>query len=348
MEFSIRRILILKPKTHMKKQTISYKDAGVDTEKAAELVGDIGVMRSRTETKHKLMQSFGLFAASFDLSPWKQPVILVACDGVGTKIQLLLKYDMPEIAGVDLVGMNVNDVLTSNAMPVLFLDYIGIHNIDEAPIARVIDGLTQALADCDCVLAGGETAEMPGLVHRDIVELSGFVVGVAEKPDLLNPDEIEVGDVVLGIPSNGVHANGFSLVRKLIENDPELIPEELIPDLLAPTRIYYPEVKAMQEAGIRPRGMAHITGGGIRENFARILNGKGAELSLPEWKNPAARRLVDAIRLEDAIHTFNMGIGWMIVVKPSDVNAVREVLPEAVRLGTITADETIDVKVPWA
>jgi phosphoribosylformylglycinamidine cyclo-ligase len=332
----------------MKKQSISYKDAGVDTERAAEMVQDIGVMRARTETKHRLMQSFGLSAASFDLSPWSEPVILVACDGVGTKIELLLKHDLPEIAGVDLVGMNVNDVLTSNAMPVLFLDYVGINNIASAPIGRMIDGLTQALADCDCVLAGGETAEMPGLVHEDILELSGFVVGVAEKSDLLDPNEIEVGDVVLGIPSNGIHANGFSLVRKLMENDPELIPDELIPDLLAPTRIYYPEVKAMQDAGIRPRGMAHITGGGIRENFARILNGKGADLTLPEWKNPAARRLVDTIPLENAIHAFNMGIGWMIVVSPDQAAAVEALLPEAHRLGTITADENIDVKVPWA
>jgi len=332
----------------MKKQNLSYKDAGVDTEKAAELVGNIGSMRNRTETKHKLMQSFGLFAASFDLSPWKNPVILVACDGVGTKIQLLMKHDMPEIAGVDLVGMNVNDVLTSNAMPVLFLDYVGIHNIEQAPIGRMIDGLTQALADCDCVLAGGETAEMPGLVHENLLELSGFVVGVAEKSDLLDPNEIEVGDIVLGIPSNGIHANGFSLVRKLMENDPELIPDEWIPDLLAPTRIYYPEVKAMQDAGIRPRGMAHITGGGIKENFARILNGKGADLLLPEWKNPAARRLVDAIPLENAIHAFNMGIGWMIVLSPEQAADVQALLPEAVRMGCITEDENIDVKVPWA
>jgi phosphoribosylformylglycinamidine cyclo-ligase len=332
----------------MKKQHLSYKDAGVDTEKAAEMVGDIGLMRETTEGKHKLMQAFGLFAASFDLSPWKQPVILVACDGVGTKIQLLLKHDMPETAGVDLVGMNVNDVLTSNALPVLFLDYIGIHNLDEAPIPRIIKGLTDALSACDCVLAGGETAEMPGLVHRDIVELSGFVVGVAEKPDLLTPEDIEVGDVVLGIPSNGVHANGFSLVRKLMENDPELIPDELIPDLLAPTRIYYPEVQALREGGLRPRGMAHITGGGIRENFARILNGKGAQLTLPEWTNPAARRLVDAIRLEDAIHTFNMGIGWMIVVSPEQADEAKRLLPEAVELGTITEGPDIQVEVPWA
>jgi len=332
----------------MKKQSLSYKDAGVDTVRAAELVGDIGQLRTRTETKHRLMQSFGLFAASFDLSPWKQPVILVACDGVGTKIELLLKHDLPEIAGVDLVGMNVNDVLTSNANPVLFLDYLGIHNIDQAPVTRIIDGLTKALADCDCVLAGGETAEMPGLVHPEIVELSGFVVGVAEKPDLLNPAEIQVGDPVFGIPSNGVHANGFSLVRKLMERDPELIPDDLIPDLLAPTRVYYPEVTALQRAGLRPRGMAHITGGGIRENFARILDGKGAELTLPEWKNPAARRLVDAIQLEDAIHTFNMGIGWMIVVDPAREADLRDILPEAVKLGTVTADTAIHIEVPRA
>lgn len=333
----------------MKKQNLSYKDAGVDTEKADEIVEGIGLLRTRTETKHKLMQSFGLFAASFDLSPWKRPVIQVACDGVGTKIELLMKHDMPEIAGVDLVGMNVNDVLTSNALPVLFLDYVGINNVSQAPIARMIDGLTQALADCDCILAGGETAEMPGLVHENILELSGFVVGVAEKEEILDPAEIAAGDAILGIPSNGVHANGFSLVRKLMANDPDLIPDELIPDLLAPTRIYYPEVMALRNAGIRPQGMAHITGGGIRGNFCRILGkGLGADITLPEWKNPAARRIVEAIQLEDALHAFNMGIGWMIVLKPEDLQAAREALPEAEVLGTVTNTGTIDVKVPWA
>lgn len=332
----------------MKKQSISYKDAGVDTEKAAEMVGDIGKLRLKTEGRHKLMQAFGLFAASFDLSPWREPVLQVACDGVGSKIQLLLRHDLPETAGVDLVAMNVNDVLTSNAMPVLFLDYIGIHSLEGAPIPRILKGLTDALADCDCVLAGGETAEMPGLVHEDIVELSGFVVGVAEKPDLLTPRDIAVGDVVLGIPSNGVHANGFSLVRKLMANDPGLIPDDLIPDLLAPTRIYYPEVKALRDGGLRPRGMAHITGGGIRENFARILDGKGADLTLPEWNNPAARRLVDAIRLEDAIHTFNMGIGWMIVVAPAQADEAKSLLPEAVDLGRVTGGPDIRVEAPWA
>jgi phosphoribosylformylglycinamidine cyclo-ligase len=333
----------------MKKQNLSYKDAGVDTEKADELVDDIAILRTRTETKHKLMQSFGLFAASFDLSPWKKPVILVSCDGVGTKIELLMKHDMPEVAGMDLVGMNVNDVLTSNALPVLFLDYVGIHNVSEAPIARMIDGLTRALADCDCILAGGETAEMPGLVHENILELSGFVVGVAEKDEILDPKEVQVGDAILGIPSNGIHANGFSLVRKLMANDPDLIPDALIPDLLAPTRVYYPEVMALRNAGIRPHGMAHITGGGIRGNFCRILgDGMGADLVLPVWKNPAARRIVSAIDLENAIHAFNMGIGWMIVVAPGDLAAARAALPEAALLGHVTDNGRIDVKVPWA
>ncbi len=332
----------------MKRQNLSYKDAGVDTEKADELVEDIASMRLRTETRHKLMETFGLFAASFDLSPWKHPVIQVACDGVGTKIKLLLEHDLPENAGVDLVGMNVNDVLTSNALPVLFLDYIGINRIEGAPLPRILDGLTKSLADCDCVLAGGETAEMPGLVHEDLVELSGFVVGVAEKEELLNPADIQPGDPILGIPSSGVHANGFSLVRKLIENDPELIPEELIPDLLAPTRVYYPEVMAMRNAGIRPRGMAHITGGGIRGNFSRILNGKGANLSLPAWGNPAAKRLVDAINLEDALHAFNMGIGWMIVVAPEDLEAAQAALPEALLLGEVTEEGPIDIEVASA
>ena len=151
----------------------TYKGAGVDIEEAAALVGDIGELRQSTEAKRSLMQSFGLFAASYDLSDYKEPVIVTGCDGVGTKIELLLEHDQLEIAGKDLVAMNVNDILTTGGDPLMFLDYIGIGAIDKSKIKRLIGGMAEHLASCDCILAGGETAEMPGIVPDGVVELSG-------------------------------------------------------------------------------------------------------------------------------------------------------------------------------
>ena len=316
----------------------TYKDAGVDTEKAAELVGDIAKLRSKTEGKRQLFQAFGLFAAGFDMSGYKEPVIFTACDGVGTKIKLLLEYDLPEAAGIDLVAMNVNDILTANALPLMFLDYIGIAKLDEQLISRLIDGMTDALAGCDCLLAGGETAEMPGLVEPGIVELSGFCVGAAEKSELLDPRTIEDGDIVLASPSQGFHANGWSLIRKILEQNADSFSDEDIVSLLAPTRIHYNEVMALRDAGIRVRAMAHITGGGIRENFPRILGERGAKLTLPAWENEPAQKVLSFIEKDEAIHAFNMGVSWLMVVHPEDAEKAIEALDDSFAVGEIGGD----------
>jgi len=328
-----------------KNDSISYKDAGVDTEKALAMVGDFAAISRKTTGKRSLMQSFGMFASSFDLSGYRAPVVLTSCDGVGTKIRPLLEYNLPEIAGVDLVAMSVNDILTANALPIMFLDYIGIHRLDEVLVRRLVDGMADALAGCDCILAGGETAEMPGLVHEDIVELSGFVVGVAEKEELLDPSTIQPGDVVYGVASSGFHSNGWSLVRRILEKHPGLIAPEEMPELLAGTRIYYPEVMALRTAGLRPRGMAHITGGGIREKFGRILGDLGADLVLPAWQNPLCARVISTISQEDAIHAFNMGFGWYVVVAPDQCEALESALPHAVQLGQVTHGPDIHIRI---
>lgn len=322
---------------------LTYKDAGVDTERAAALVGDIGELRKQTEGSRKLFSAFGLFAAGYDLSDYNNPVILAACDGVGTKIELLLKHDQLEIAGVDLVGMNVNDILTANAMPLMFLDYIGVAQLDETKIKRLIAGMSGALAECDCILAGGETAEMPGVVPDGTIELSGFCVGAAEKEDLLDPSTIQPGDAIIGVPSNGIHANGFSLVRKLLETV-SLSDDEMI-ELLAPTRIYYEQVKALQDAAITPRAMAHITGGGIRENLARVLGDLGAEIRLPEWENPVVQKLLAEITEETALHTFNMGVGYMIIVPEDVAHTALSVAPGTYQIGRVRAEPGIEIQI---
>ena len=326
-----------------KKKSISYQDAGVDTEKALEMVGGYAALGRRTMAKRKLLQSFGSFASSMELKGYKNPVILTSCDGVGTKIKLLLEHDLPEYAGVDLVAMSVNDVLTANALPVMFLDYLGIPKINEKLIMRLVGGMAGALADCDCILAGGETAEMPGLVHDDIVEMSGFVVGAAEKEELLDCATIRPGDLVYGVASAGFHSNGWSLVRKILERNPKLVAKKEMKELLAPTRIYYPEVMALRKAKLRPRGMAHITGGGIHEKFGRILGKKGADLTLPAWPSELCLRVCAEIDLDDAIHAFNMGVGWMIVIAPADEKKLRKALPHAFPLGRITKGPGIKI-----
>lgn len=314
----------------------TYKEAGVDIAEGDAVVEEIARIRAASHVRRKLMQGFGSFAAAYDLSGYREPVMLTTCDGVGTKLELLLAHDLPETAGRDLVAMSVNDILTANARPVMFLDYIAMARLDRGLIARIIAGMVAALDECDCLLAGGETAEMPGLLGEGQVELSGFCVGAAEKPDLLDPGSVRTGDAIVGIPSAGFHANGWSLLRRLLAADPGRYSDTEVTALLAPTRIYHREVVALADASIRPRAMAHITGGGIPGNLPRALGGRGAQLRVPRWADPLANRLLESIPDEEAYATFNMGFGWILVVDPEDMDALGNALPEAVGLGTVT------------
>ncbi len=320
--------------------SLTYKDAGVNLNAARELVNDIARLRRRTEGNRKLYEAFGGFASAFDLSGYREPVILTTCDGVGTKIQPLLKYDLVETAGIDLVAMNVNDILTSGAHPILFLDYIGIGRMDRELIGRLITGMTTALESCHCILAGGETAEMPDLVEPGLVELSGFCVGAAEKSALCQASGVRVGDAVIGLPSNGFHSNGWSLIRKIFQRYPAEFDENIQRKLLAPTRIYFDEVEQLNKANIPIKSMAHITGGGIPENLERALGGKGASLKLPPWEDDAVRRVLSHVEPEEALSAFNMGIGWIMVFDPAEADRALACLPHAMRLGEV-AEGTI-------
>jgi phosphoribosylformylglycinamidine cyclo-ligase len=323
----------------------TYKSAGVDIKEAASLVGDIGELRRSTEGKRSLMGAFGLFAASYDLSDYKEPVLLTGCDGVGTKLELLLEHDQLEIAGKDLVAMNVNDILTAGGDPLLFLDYIGIGSIDKTKIKRLISGMAEHLASCDCILAGGETAEMPGIVPDGIIELSGFCVGAAEKKDLVDPTRIAIGDKLVAYPSDGFHANGWSLIRKILKANPGLIEDSEWIDFLAPTRLYHDVVAGLRERKIDIKAMAHITGGGLPENLERLLGEKGADITIPRWNLGAVGKVLAFVEDAEAVNTFNMGWGWVVIVPAAQADEAADFHKGARIIGEIDGSGSVSVKV---
>jgi phosphoribosylformylglycinamidine cyclo-ligase len=325
---------------------LTYQQAGVDTRRAASLVGDIKGHVKRTQQNRKLLGAFGLFAACYDLSDYDQPVIVTGCDGVGTKLELLLEHDMLETAGKDLVAMSVNDILTTGGDPLLFLDYIGIAALDEDKITRVIGGMADYLEACNCILAGGETAEMPGIVPADVLELSGFCIGCAEKKDLIDPTTIAIGDILIGYPSNSIHANGWSLVRRALkEIAPGVVTQEELSAWLEPTRLYDDVVNDLKKSGVKPKAMAHITGGGLPENLERLFVGMGADLEIPEWKLPGIEKLLEHVDAEDRFHTFNMGIGWVVIVDSAHVETALKAGPGGHILGQMRDGEGVHVKV---
>lgn len=322
---------------------LTYQQAGVDTRKAAALVQDIKTHVQRTQRTRKLWGAFGLFAACYDLSSYKEPVMVTGCDGVGTKLELLLEYDLLETAGKDLVAMSVNDILTTGGDPLLFLDYIGINALDEAKITRLISGMADYLEACDCILAGGETAEMPGIVPPDVIELSGFCIGCAEKPDLIDPTTIAVGDVLIGYASDSIHANGWSLVRRVLREFRDVATEEEIAAWLKPTRLYHDVTRDLKAAGVKPKAMSHITGGGLPENLERLFRGMGADLEIPPWELPGIQKLLAHVDAENKFHTFNMGIGWVAIVAEADVPAALKAGDGGVVLGLMVPEEGVRV-----
>lgn len=325
----------------------TYKRAGVDIREAASLVGDIGQLVKRTQKRRQLAGAFGLFAAAYDLSAYKHPVIVTGCDGVGTKIELLLKHDQLEAAGKDLVAMNVNDILTTGADPLLFLDYVGIGRLEKDKITRCIAGMVEYLESCGCILAGGETAEMPGMVPEGVIELSGFAIGAAEKEHLIDPTTIQCGDILVGFPSAGFHANGFSLVRRVIDAEKVQLSDEEYCTLLLPTRLYHLEAEALRKNVPSLRAMSHVTGGGLPENLGRLLifGNHGAHLKVPFWNNPVVQKILVHVDPKDAFDTFNMGFGWVAIVAAEDVDKALACGQGGVILGTIDGSGEVTVEI---
>ena len=307
---------------------LSYRDAGVDLDAARRHTEAISAMVAGGQTG---------FAAAHPIPPGMREPMLVTCtDGIGTKLLLAQELGRVEGLGQDLVAMCVNDLACTGARPLVFLDYLAVGRLDTEQAAVLVRSIADACAAVGYALAGGETAEMPGLYAPGHFDLAGFACGVVERSEMLGPHRVREGDAIVGIPSSGLHSNGYSLVRALIAAgalaaDPDL--------LLAPTRLYTRDIEALVAAGVAVRAAAHITGGGLPENLPRALpEGMGATLSPGSWEpGPAMRAVLDTGRVADdeAWATFNMGLGMCVIVAPGDVDAALATVAGARRVGRV-------------
>ena len=334
---------------------LTYQDAGVNIDAGNELVRRIAPAVARTH-RPEMLSGLGGFAALATMpTGYREPVLVTCTDGVGTKLRLAIDYDRHDGVGQDLVAMCVNDLLVTGAEPFLFLDYYATGALDLPVAEQVIAGIARACELAGCGLAGGETAEMPGFHQPGDYELAGFCVGVVEREEIVGQEGkagIGPGDVLLGLPSSGLHSNGYSLVRRIVADRGMAMDDALIDDLLAPTRIYVKSVlPVVRRAPGRVKGMSHITGGGLVDNLPRMFAPHlAAHIDLDTWPRPTLFPLLQqAGNIEDMemLRTFNNGIGFVLCTSPEDAEALREELTEAGEsVYTIGRMATRDEQVP--
>lgn len=324
----------------MDKPGWDYKRAGVDIEAANTSVKMIKKWVSMTR-RPEVINDIGAFAGFFalDMAKYQEPVLVSGTDGVGTKLRIAQQMGVHDTVGIDLVAMCVNDILVHGAEPLFFLDYIGVGRLKPAVIEMLVKGVSLGCIQAGCALIGGETAEMPGFYSEDEYDLAGFAVGVAEKSGLIRGNRIRKGDVLVGLPSSGLHSNGFSLARKVLLEHAAIplqkyvdeLQEPLGEALLRPTRIYVKPILELLRT-VDVHGMAHITGGGIMENLARILPaGLGAGVSVRSIATPPIFNLIAELGRVDRtemFRTFNMGIGFILVVPAQNLEEVAAILRE--------------------
>jgi len=313
---------------------LTYREAGVDIDAGDELVDDIKAIVKPT-LRPEVMGGIGGFGALVRIpAKYRTPILVSGTDGVGTKLKLAIEARRYDGLGVDLVAMCVNDILVSGAEPLFFLDYYATGTLDTRVAAAVIRGIAEGCRQSGCALVGGETAEMPGLYAKGDFDLAGFAVGVVEETAIIDGSRLAPGDVLLGLPSSGPHANGYSLIRKIVARGRHTLGQRLgrgtlAEALLAPTRIY---VKPVLEliAGVPVKGMAHITGGGITENLPRICpKGCGAAVDPGSWPRPAVFKWLQdegAVAEAEMRRTFNCGVGFVVAVARADAARAQEQL----------------------
>ncbi|HEC2172773.1 phosphoribosylformylglycinamidine cyclo-ligase [Staphylococcus delphini] len=317
----------------------SYKKAGVDIEAGYEAVKRMSSHVERTMRK-EVLGGLGGFGATFDLSQlnMKAPVLVSGTDGVGTKLKLAIDYDKHDTIGIDAVAMCVNDILTTGAEPLYFLDYIATHKVVPEIIEQIVKGISDGCVETNTALIGGETAEMGEMYHEGEYDVAGFAVGAVEKDEYIDGSKVEKGDVIIGLASNGIHSNGYSLVRRLVAesgidvNDTFEGEQSFLDVLLTPTALYVSPVLAVKK-DVQIKAMTHITGGGFYENIPRALpEGKTAVVNTASFPTPAIFNWLQAqgnIDTDEMYHIFNMGIGFTLVVAPEDEAAVHEILKNA-------------------
>ncbi|MEO7652422.1 MAG: phosphoribosylformylglycinamidine cyclo-ligase [Bryobacteraceae bacterium] len=315
---------------------IRYQDAGVNIDEADRAVSSIKKLARQTFTRG-VLTDIGSFGASFALNGWKKPVLISSADGVGTKLKVAFLTGRHDTVGEDLVNHCVNDIAVQGATPLFFLDYFAVGKLDAQVAASVVSGIARGCTKNGCALIGGETAEMPGLYSADEYDLAGFIVGAAEKPKLLTGRTIKAGDTLIGLPSTGLHTNGYSLARKLLLEVAGYGPNTFLPELdctvgeelLKVHRSYLRPLQKLAAAGLL-KGAAHITGGGITDNTPRMLPaGLGAAIDIESWEIPPVfevLRLLGDIPADDFRRTFNLGVGMIVAVAAKDAPRAQQIL----------------------
>ncbi len=306
---------------------MSYKTSGVDIQKANAFIQAIDSLVSATHSGAVLKQKGGFGSLfSFDAGAYRFPVLVSSADGVGTKLMIASLAGLHDTVGVDLVAMNVNDVVCSGARPLFFLDYIACGRLDPAVLKKVMAGIARGCRSAGCSLIGGETAEMAGMYKGKDYDLAGFVVGVVERGNLIDGRTIQAGDVLIGLGSNGLHSNGFSLVRKVFSEKEQKRHAE---ELLKPTRIYVkPVLRAVEKFAVK--GIAHMTGGSFYEKLTKIIpSGCCALIRRGSWEVPPIFRRIQHkgnIDTREMFRVFNMGIGMVLAVSRKDAAGVRDMM----------------------
>lgn len=346
----------------------AYKEAGVDIDAGAELVKRISP-HAKLTTRTGVMQGLGGFGACFDLAQtkFKDPILVAANDGVGTKLKIAIETNKHDTVGIDLVAMCVNDLIVQGAEPFFFLDYFATGKLDPAHAEQVIAGIADGCKQANCALIGGETAEMPGMYSGEDYDLAGFAVGAVERDKMITGQNIKPGDIMLGLRSAGTHSNGYSLIRKLVNGTQGYSYDSKAPfdststmgeAFLTPTKIYVKSILSAlkhEDNENKPmiKGMVHITGGGFLENIPRILpEGSSATLNAESWPLPPIFKwLADAGNLssEDMCSTFNCGIGFIVICAPENADTLTQSLQEngetVFQIGTITdGNNTVQIE----
>ena len=332
-----------------KKTKLTYSDSGVDIDEANQLINNIKPIVRQTLNKN-VLSNIGGFGALYelDINHYKKPVLVSGTDGVGTKIMLAKELSCFDQIGIDLVAMCVNDVITLGAKPLFFLDYFATSKLKVSEATNIIKGIAEGCLQSDIALIGGETAEMPGVYQSGDFDLAGFCVGVVDYEKIIDGQHIKPTDSIIGIESSGPHSNGYSLIRKIIEvnsiNLQDKLDDRTLGEaIIQPTTIYAKAINHLQET-YEIHGMAHITGGGFKENIVRILpENINAEIDLNAWQQPEVFNWIQTVGNvdhEEMLRTFNCGIGYVLVVSNSDskrvINKLAETGHNAFLIGEIT------------
>ena len=325
-------------------ENLDYRSAGVDIDKGLAFVD---IIKKKTSNRpFYVLDGIGGFASLISISQYKDPVLVSSTDGVGTKLLIAQAVNIHNTVGIDLVAMGVNDVIVYGAKPLFFLDYIACGRLNLEVMEKVIEGIVAGCNEAECPLVGGETAEMPDFYPEDRYDLAGFAVGIVEKDSIIDGKKIEDGDVIIGIPSSGLHSNGFSLVRRFIR-DKGLSLDRIYPpldkplyeELLTPTRIYWRQIKILLESEVKVKGIAHITGGGMVDNIPRILpEGLYAHIDSKTIPLPPIFTFIgERLKLPkvEMYRTFNMGIGMVLIADRKEADKINSILKETIIIGKI-------------